>query len=100
MSVCPGQGQARLPVLRVKQNAAATGKICAGTDALLRYKWMRHFMRLRFPRTRSMVVLTGLLLAAPAFGQDAPRVKVGEKVPNLAFKDAEGRIQQLHELKD
>jgi peroxiredoxin len=38
-------------------------------------------------------------MSPPLAAQEAPRAKVGEKVPNLAFKDADGTIFQLHDLK-
>jgi cytochrome oxidase Cu insertion factor (SCO1/SenC/PrrC family) len=57
-------------------------------------------MRIRHTRCWSLAVLAGTLLAMPAAAQNAPRAMLGEKVPNLAFKDEQSKIFQLHDLKD
>src|SRR5580700_8200899 len=57
-------------------------------------------MRIRQIRRLSLAVLAGALLAMPASAQNAPRAMLGEKVPNLAFKDEQGTIHQLHDLKN
>jgi peroxiredoxin len=50
--------------------------------------------------TRSLfALLISVALVSPAFAQPALSAKVGEKVPNLAFKDEKGKIHQLHDLK-
>src|ERR1043166_944388 len=41
-----------------------------------------------------------LALAVPALAQVPSKAKVGEKIPNLSFKDASGKIHQLHDQKD
>jgi peroxiredoxin len=45
------------------------------------------------------LVLAAFLCARLVCAQDAPRAKVGEKIANLAFKDAQGGIHQLQDLK-
>jgi peroxiredoxin len=45
-------------------------------------------------------LLGGLLLTGTAHAQDAPRAKLGEKVPDLAFKDEQDKIHHLYDLKD
>ncbi len=50
-------------------------------------------------RALCLAVVAGLLATAPSSAQEAPRAGLGEKVPNLAFKDERGKIYQLHDLK-
>ncbi len=57
-------------------------------------------MRLPIRSCFALAVGIGLLVSGSVSAQDAPRARLGEKIPNLAFKDAQGNIQQLHDLKD
>src|SRR5437588_616752 len=45
------------------------------------------------------LVLAVFLFVRPVRAQEGARAKLGEKIPNLAFKDTQGTIHQLHELK-
>jgi peroxiredoxin len=47
-----------------------------------------------------VAILAIMLPAAPLSAQEAPRARLGEKIPNLAFKDETGKLHQLYDLKD
>jgi peroxiredoxin len=45
-------------------------------------------------------LLVACVLVNPALTQEVSRARLGEKIPNLTFKDAAGKTYQLHDLKD
>jgi peroxiredoxin len=60
---------------------------------------MRIDMHLTF-RSIGIILLGALVLSGAATAQEASRAGLKEKVPNLSFKDAQGNIVQLHDVKD
>jgi peroxiredoxin len=61
---------------------------------------MGNTMRTQVKGCWTLAALAGALLAMPVSAQNVPHAKVGDKVPNLAFKDGQGEIHQLHDLKE
>jgi peroxiredoxin/mono/diheme cytochrome c family protein len=57
---------------------------------------MQYHARLKL----SLAILACLLLSQPVSAQDVSRAKLGEKIANLVFKDAQGNPHQLYDLKD
>jgi peroxiredoxin/mono/diheme cytochrome c family protein len=45
-------------------------------------------------------LLTAALMTCPARADEPSRARLGEKVPNLAFRDAAGKEHRLYDLKD
>ena len=55
-------------------------------------------MRIAIP-IALLIALVGIPLR-PVQATEASKAKLGEKIPNLAFKDVEGKIHRLHDQKD
>jgi peroxiredoxin len=61
---------------------------------------MRIVMLFRIRLGWLVAVVAVLVVRVPAFAQEISRAKLGEKIPNLTFKDAQGNLHQLHDLKE
>src|SRR4051812_21484376 len=56
-------------------------------------------MRLHMRRTILLALLLGLL-ATPSLRAEPSKAKLGQKIPNLALRDAAGAEHRLYDLKD